>query len=385
MNVIIAIEFKGPRDYLDALATAVHHFDDVNESFNHCVRRERGLEAHVLREAKFPFVAYGPEGEVLDTNVDLASLDRNQWRVLRRSLTRSVKSVAGFDSLLTDEDNQVIEHWPDVILSADRFLARDVSYFDKSEFLKKLAAGDLTFPLFIKGSDKGPTSDTSLRHIFNDWDALAEVFIRARYIPLIDQANLSPEDTFVLRFQKPDWYCPYRDDIIHEAPRYLPITTGIITSELMEITRDDLADSGTREYRCFVFNGKAYSPSRYSDYVSLPVPTALIEAAQVFADAQQSVLPIVYVVDIAETDKGFQVVELNQFSWSGRYLDNCPQKLFSDIQDHYNRDARFSLIEPLSTPEASHFESSDASHDLVAKFSMHNAQPDDEPWDDADE
>jgi hypothetical protein len=371
MNVIIAIEFTSLSQYRDALAIAAHHFDDVDESQRYCILRERGLEAYTLRSTLIPFVAYDPTGAVLDGNVDLDTLDRSQWRVLRRCNTRHVTTVAGFESLLSDEDNATVARWPQVIEQADAFLSRKVDYVEKLDFIERLRSGGLTLPLFIKGSDKGPSSETSLRHIFREPSDLADMFVSAESIPKRFTGAVTTDDAYALRFQKPDWFCPYREGMIKEAPVYVPLTTDFITSEVMSIKRDELSDSGTREFRCFVFNGEVYSVSRYTDYLSLPVPKAVREFAQAFAQAQQHVLPIAYVVDVADTEAGYQVIELNQFSWSGRYLDNRPLPLYKAVHDYFNRNAEYKVVATLPTPTADHFTQKSDS-DLIAKFEAAN-------------
>lgn len=371
MNVIIAIEFTNLSQYRDALAIAAHHFNDVDESQRYCILRERGLEAYSLRPTRIPFVAYDSTGEVLDSNVDLEALDRSQWRVLRRCNTRNVTTVAGFESLLSNEDNATVARWPQVIKQAETFLSRKVDFLEKSDFIERLRTGALSLPLFIKGSDKGPSSETSLRHLFREPSELADMFVSTESIPKRFTGAVTTDDAFALRFQKPDWFCPYREGMIKEAPVYVPLTTDFITSDVMDIKRDELSDSGTREFRCFVFNGEVHNVSRYTDYVSLPVPKAVREFAQAFAQAQRDVLPIAYVVDVADTEAGYQVIELNQFSWSGRYLDNRPLPLYKAVHDYFNQNAEYQVVEALPLPKADHF-SSTSDTDLLAKFESAN-------------
>lgn len=352
MHALIAIEFDSPAQYREALDIAMHRFDEVEEDFNHCVNRERGLEAYLLRQSDIPFAAFDRAGRVLDTNVNLEALDRSQWRLLCRSRSRMFEGVTRFDSLLTDEDNRTVERWPEVLVEPERFLGRKVSYFNKTAFFDKLLSGDMSYPVFVKGSDKGPMRGASLRHIFATPESLAEVFVPTRDVPERFQEALNHAHPFSLRFQSPDWYCEYRESMERGMLHYVPVNVDIITSELMNISRDGQGDSGTLEFRCFVFNGTVCSASRYTDYVSLPVPADLLDFASDFAHAQQQVLPIAYVVDIADTDEGYKVIELNQVPWSGRYLDNDPMAFFRAIHDHYNTGATYQRIEPMEAPAA---------------------------------
>ena len=97
------------------------------------------------------------------------------------------------------------------------------------------------------------------------------------------------------------------------------------------------------------------------------MPKAAREFAQAFAQAQRDVLPIAYVVDVADTEAGYQVIELNQFSWSGRYLDNRPLSLYKAVHDYFNQNAEYQVVEALPLPKANHF-TQESDSDILAKF-----------------
>jgi hypothetical protein len=99
-------------------------------------------------------------------------------------------------------------------------------------------------------------------------------------------------------------------------------------SEVINIRSDDLK---TLEYRAFIVDGQVSSISRYVDYEETTTPDSVVSHAREFAKSFKDKLPTVYVADFAETDKGVELVELNPYENSGRYLWNDPTHLFLDV------------------------------------------------------
>lgn len=332
MKVITAIGFDSQDDYFAALDVAVNHFDEVDESFAYCIRRERGYEAHVLRSAQLPFIAFDEcSGEVIDTNVDLEKVDKANARVLLRG-REGRSEVAGVQTLMSAEDDKRVEQWPLVIQKPGYFLARDLELVRRDDFIRQFEAEELRFPLFLKGTDKGRSNHVSLRHVFGSREDLQQMLIRdvEGYFGNNTSDTFST-DEYVLKFKQPDWYCPYRESLEKGRTTYERISYDFILSDVMNILSDEKGDNGRLEYRCFVFDGQVTSISRYVDFKSLPVPEVVRVFAGQFADCHKQVLPVGYVVDIAETDKGLQVIELNPFGQSGRYLDNDPLPLYEAV------------------------------------------------------
>ncbi|MFK4131977.1 ATP-grasp domain-containing protein [Pseudomonas luteola] len=351
-TLIAAIEFQSLEEYQEALSIVAYRFDEKDEDQSYCILRERGLEATVLRNERIPFIAYKTgSGDVLDTNLSIDELEKESCRLLLRARTPLSIKVSGISPLITPQDDKRVEQWPDVIRNKDLYLKRKVSYIPKESFLELMSRKELTFPLFVKGSDKGPANGASLRHVFTCQDEVDSVIIPAgKMLNHGNRMSLIEADPFVLRFQAPDWFCPYRDATIPGRLLYTGINHDFITSEVMEILQDNEGDNGKREYRCFVFNGKLCSASRYTDYTHYAVPAEVQAFAKQFAMDQQGVLPISYVVDIAETTQGLQVVELNPTAFSGRYLDNQPLALFKAVHSLFNSGKSLRMVEPMALP-----------------------------------
>ncbi|MBB4866809.1 hypothetical protein HNP46_005716 [Pseudomonas nitritireducens] len=352
MVVIIGIEFKSRSDYEEGLRIAAHRYTEVNENHSYCILRERGFEAYVLRNARIPFIAYATGGqEILDTNVDLSKLKRKSARVMLRTLSGG-PGPEGFTPLLSAEDDATIMEWPRKLILSSKYLGRRVEYVPRAEFFERwYTDGRLSFPIFIKGSDKGPTHGSSLRHVINSREELESLI---RPIERAMRPDIGVPGDWVIHNRDPDWYCPYREMTQRGRLHEEVIRHDFIVSAVMNIAKDapkaGASEGSKREYRCFVFKGQVMSFSRYVDYQSEDVPLAVRQFAVSFAADQNPLLPIAYALDIAETEQGCQVVELNQFTRSGRYLDNAPLPMYRAIDKHFNSHARIPLIEPMALP-----------------------------------
>jgi hypothetical protein len=109
----------------------------------------------------------------------------------------------------------------------------------------------------------------------------------------------------------------------------MPPSTEILFSEPLQILTDA---RGKREYRCFVVQNRVSSISRYIDYdTDYEIPAQVEEFAAAFVADHRGVLPSCYVLDVAETDRGMVVIELNGIVASGRYERNDFRKLLMDL------------------------------------------------------
>lgn len=97
------------------------------------------------------------------------------------------------------------------------------------------------------------------------------------------------------------------------------ITEGksFIISEIMTILDNPI--SGKEEIRVSVINGKIAGVSYYLDYVILPIKQEAKYFAQWIVDITTKEGLLNFVVDICETDEGFEIVEFNDIDASGRY------------------------------------------------------------------
>jgi hypothetical protein len=108
----------------------------------------------------------------------------------------------------------------------------------------------------------------------------------------------------------------------------MPPSAEIVASEPVSILTDE---RGKREYRCFVVRGKVSSVSRYIDYdTDYEIPGDVEAFASAFV-ADHGNLPDCYVLDVAETERGLVVIELNGIVASGRYERNCFRRMVGDF------------------------------------------------------
>lgn len=345
--LILAIEFKSESDYTEALSVAKFEFDIVNEDFDHCIRRERGTEALACIEGGYPFLAYTKGGEVIDTNVDFEHLDRVHTQVLYRKHHREQTPIAGLTPLNHEGNELWVNYWP-LLFSAmpddvrTLFIKRNVESLPAAALAEKIASGELEerLPLFVKTLNKGINNHLTLHDVFytaEDLEALNKEKIAAQeYFKYT--SKFGNEDAPLWFFKKDsDWFCPYRDERQAGRRYVIFIDDSIVLSDYMEILKDGKADQGTKEYRCFIVGSKVSSISRYADYEHYEIPAEVKEFADRFAkmlgnDNLGFHMPPLYVLDVAETTDGCQVIELNPIENSGRYLNNDIHQLLADIQ-----------------------------------------------------
>jgi hypothetical protein len=354
MLVIVALEFHSHKDYLDALSIAHHSMDHVEEDMRYCLLRERGVEARILREENIPFIAFCREtDEILDANVDFEKLDKATTRLFLRARSKSA-SFRGVECLLSAKDDSIVKHWPKYIVNPERFLGRSVVHTEKAAFMNAFLEDKLTFPLFVKGDDKGPDSSLSLRHVLNSKDDAQKLFVSTQSMPKsADTRNLIPGDSHLIRFQQPDWFCPYRESLERGRVTFVGINFDFIVSDVMQIRQDNIGDSGKEEYRCYVFDGNVHSISRYTDYdKTLKAERDVWAFARDFASDHTHVFPISYVVDVARKEDGsLTVVELNPVDASGRYLHNEVRGFYTAIDLFYNAISAYAPVKIIPVPE----------------------------------
>jgi hypothetical protein len=102
----------------------------------------------------------------------------------------------------------------------------------------------------------------------------------------------------------------------------------VILSEPLVIATDDLPCC-TQEWRLYVIDRRVVHASRADDDHTYPVPQEILQRGQAIIDACRCpALPDHVVLDLARTDRGLVVVELNPISGSGRYRGNDPARLY---------------------------------------------------------
>ncbi len=201
-----------------------------------------------------------------------------------------------------------------------------------------------------KGVEKG-NSAFSLHHVFGYDEEIRSMFstaavAREKHPSLAGRLEGVDDDLIVVISKADDWFCPYRDSMQAGRTDIFVPKDGLILSDVLDIKRDGEVKC---EYRAFVVNGEVTSLSAYVDFVSVTVPDAVREFATDFAIVNADMAPA-FVADFGMTDRGIVLIEMNDFSNSGRYLDNDPVALYKAL--YANADlARVRYVEPMPIPE----------------------------------
>ncbi|MGD1524220.1 ATP-grasp domain-containing protein [Vibrio harveyi] len=348
-HILFGIEFESKEHYEQCLNIAIHQADIVNEDYTHCVQRERGLEVQYCREHKLPFVAFDKHQNLLDTNVLIEKLNKQDWRFVLRLNSPLKQTYFGITPLQGANAATRVLFWPSMEVDIHKYTQRMVAFVNAKMFASMIdkfkAAGE---PVFIKTLNKGPRSNLTLHRVFTvpedyePFNAESEPFTRTWGD--VENAPL----TYL--FKQPDWFCPYRESLERGSQDLVAIDDYIVYSSVMNIIED--SKGRKEEYRCFMVDGKPVSISRYEDYEEFDIPSKVMEFAERFGGDFKGYLPHIYVMDIAATDKGLQLVELNPYEHSGRYFGNKPESFYRALasQDH-SPDQWYSWYkEPMSQP-----------------------------------
>ncbi|MBD8088632.1 ATP-grasp domain-containing protein [Pseudomonas fluorescens] len=317
-----------------------------NEDYGYCVAREKAQEVLKCREHGIPYVVINKDvlgdNRVIDTNCDLKRLPADTTLVLRcQPDARLPSSIASFPKWLTPDEMKAVNHWPSNVAQADHFFKRHVMTIDRDLLAQLLQAQALSLPLFFKTVEK-----TDFHQVIYSHDELNKSLMtvsQARQLVPHKGAELEGlfADTAVLVLKKPDWFCEYRDQMIAGRVSLDTLEEGLIISDPMEILREE---SHKGEYRAYFINGQMSSISAYLDYDHCEVPGSIRDFAEAFGVANAQMAKG-FVADFCMTPKGPALVEMNDFCYSGRYIDNDPGLLFTDLKRHFG-DPSFDLIEP---------------------------------------
>lgn len=335
----------------DALAQGlgiVTWYNDFrNEDYHHCVAREKAQEILTCREIGIPYVVISKDvmgdNRVIDSNCNLKALPSDTNLVLRcHPDAKLPASIDRFPKWLSPTEMDAVTQWPSTVVQGDYFFKRHIMTIDRDLMGQLLQDHVLSFPLFVKTVEK-----SDFHHVICSQDELAKNLMtveQARQIVPHKGAQLEGlfPDTTVLVIKRPDWFCEYRDQMISGRVTIDTLETGLIVSDVMDIDR---ADNHKGEYRAFFVNGQVSSISAYLDYEHTQVPAEISDFADEFGTANAH-LAKGFVADFCMTPKGPALVEMNDFCHSGRYVDNDPAALFSDIKRHFG-DPAFELVEPI--------------------------------------
>lgn len=233
--------------------------------------------------------------------------------------------------------------WPLLLDYSD--IKRNVSIVDQHHVLSLL--DDKNFkPFFLKTFDKGTHNNTV--NFIIDKDTKKSI-IKTSERPDISNENESliyssylskNKDSILTLYTKESFYFNEWVGENEKIPaRYNSIDGDFIVSDIMNIKKDE--KNRTIEYRAFIVGGEVNSLSRYLDFEHHEINKDIFDFCKKFVDKYKNKLPLFYILDVAETDKGIEIIELNPFELSGRYLENCPILLAKKLQDMSSNYAGF--------------------------------------------
>lgn len=329
--MLIVFQSSSKGQLAQSLGIATWYNDYPEEDFQYCIEREKAQEILSCRALGIPYVVLSKgffDGELIDTNVEIKSLPKDTALVLRCSSSVKLPGMlAHLRRWITDAEMARVGNWPDHICQPDVYLKRFVTSMSRDLFSEIIRSGNLAFPLFIKTLEK-----SNFHQIVSSARELAQHFISvenvmARYPHKGAAVEGLALDTLVRVDKKEDWYCPYRDQTIQGRVEIDTLEEGIILSDVMDLKR---TSNHKGEYRGYFINGELSSISAYMDYESNEVPQRLRSFANEFGRAHGH-LAKAFVADFGMTDQGPVLIELNEFGYSGRYVDNDPIALFQDL------------------------------------------------------
>ena len=329
-----------------SLGIATWYNDHRNEDYNYCIAREKAQEVLACRELGVPYVVISKlqkDNRVIDTNVDLKALPVDTTLVLRCHHEAVMpKALAGFAQWLTAQEYARVLNWPHYISQPDHFLKRFVMPIERDLFTQIVHSRSLSFPVFIKTMEK-----SDFHQVISDADELGAFFTTVEQARKLHPSKTAAfeglyEDTVVLINKREDWYCPYREQMIAGRVTVNTLDSGVIVSDVMAIEQ---APSHKGEYRGYFINGQLSSLSAYLDYEHTDVPVEIETFAREFGQSHAS-LAKAFVADFCMTQNGPALVEMNDFGYSGRYIDNDARTLYTDLKRHFG-DLEVIFINPL--------------------------------------
>lgn len=333
--MIAVLHVDTPQDAKLACEIAYTRPDHQEEDFTYCVLRERGMELKQLREAGLPYALVCGKSidklhllsHNLPDELTIGALLDMPWRYRGPLNDVFIKQVQPTESYY-----QQILRWPQWCRA--EFLLRSVRLTDFVDFVESSRRDPWSSDLFIKTVHKGePSRAFRLVGVFEH-----ENFVRRSKLPQEKPDALSyatkrpcPEDGFIQDNPQP-YFNEYHGEMEQRAPSWYAMSGELILSEPLDIHKDE---HGTLEYRCFVVGHQVTSISRYLDYVTPEIPEQAHELAGRVARAcmsmeEQGPGPD-YVVDIAQTSRGWVVIEFNPLPCSGRYYGNSAAALFDEL------------------------------------------------------
>ncbi len=101
-----------------------------------------------------------------------------------------------------------------------------------------------------------------------------------------------------------------------------------ILSEKVEVNTDEI---GKQEYRIFVFKNRIMNISRITDKTYHQIPIEVLEYAERIISDKPATFPSTFVLDIFSYQNIYDILEMNPFEASGRYLYNSIFAFSTDL------------------------------------------------------
>lgn len=123
-----------------------------------------------------------------------------------------------------------------------------------------------------------------------------------------------------------------------------------ILSEKVEVNQDEI---GQEEYRIFIYKNRIMNISRITDSTYHQIPEDLIEYVYRVIESKPKSFPTTFVLDVFSYQHMYDILELNPFEASGKYLYNSIFSFNDDLthQDIENIPAEKDSQEVSYTPE----------------------------------
>ncbi len=104
-----------------------------------------------------------------------------------------------------------------------------------------------------------------------------------------------------------------------------------ILSEKVDVNTDEI---GRQEYRIFVFKNRIMNISRITDRTYHQIPIEVLEYAERIISGKPLDFPSTFVLDIFSYQNMYDILEMNPFEASGRYLYNSIFSFSADLTHH---------------------------------------------------
>lgn len=290
------------------------------ENFNRCMSRERAIEVAACREYGIPYYF------IIDVK------DKNN-RIRVSGLGDALTSFSKY--LVVDSQFRPVELTGKTIFLRTHAQDGENVMDALGEFWAKRIMPDIIIRRAVKNWFNSVKPEFLWRkvHKFKLWDLMGEdgEYSQAKEIELLREFTDLNWNVFVKTSDK--YTSSLKNihsssigvmyDVFGYSLETMGLGTEFLVSEPMKLSKD--GNGKSKEYRCYVVNGRLVSISRYHDYETLEIPEWIKWFGSAFVEEHSDIFgdDASYVVDLCECDDNrIRVVEMNSIEWSGRYEGN---------------------------------------------------------------